>query len=286
MSILPVLGHKPITSYFSRTSSTKRKRKEVHKPGSETTGSSKRPKQSANASLSSSSKLVDTRPTKEDIGDGLKVTKRANRSRGSEDFPCTPLGSRSGKQSLDGTLPTPPLTCIAPFRLRKGSEMEPTSSLRRSASPGCQEDELVVTTLPTASSEDYRLFNATGFQLSGTSFVEVSNVTSITPTMSELTIPSSQSQDFPSMEVDMLTSFSKFSGKIPAPKLSEGDDLIIESSQSQLLIMASPNMRKLELQPTLPAFDVVIPSSQSQEKELTIPTAKDMETAARGRYLG
>jgi hypothetical protein len=82
------------------------------------------------------------------------------------------------------------------------------------------------------------------------------------------------------MEVDMLTSFSKFSGNFSPLKPTQGD-LIIESSQSQFLIMAPPNVRKLEMEKTLPTFDVVVPSSQSQEMELTIPTAKDFKTGAR-----
>jgi len=80
----------------------------------------------------------------------------------------------------------------------------------------------------------------------------------------------------------MLSPFTKWSGNLLRP--IEGEGIIIESSQSQLLIMASPNMQKLELEPTLPSFDIVIPSSQSQEEELTIPTKKDLETGVGGRY--
>ena len=268
MSILPVLGHRPITSYFSWTSSTKRKRKEVvETETSSTRGISKRPKQSASSSSSKRARL-----TKEDIADGLKATNRANGSshsgRDKLDSPCTPPGDHS---SLNGTLPTPPLTCMAPPRPRKGAGKGLSSSPQRPETPRCQEDE-PEDTLPSPPPKD-----------PSASLLVVSNVINVTPTMPELTIPSSQSQDsHPSMVIDILTPFSKFSASSSLLRPTEGDNLIIESSQSQLLVMAPPNVPKLKLEPTLPAFNViVIPSSQSQEEELTIPT----ETGARGRYL-
>jgi len=226
MSILPVLGHKPITSYFSRTSSAKRKQKEVDRDPLD--GFSKKPKQSTRSSLPH----------------GLKAPERANREK--VDFPCPPLVSHPWKQSLDGTLLIPPLACIALPRHKD------------------QSDELEDTSLPTPP----RLSTHTSYQPSGMS------ASSNAP---EFIVPSSQSQDSQSMEVDMLTPFSKMSGNFLRP--IEGERIIIESSQSQILIMASPHVQKLELEPTLPSFDIVIPSSQSQEEELTIPTEKDM-----GRY--
>lgn len=267
MSILPVLGHRPITSYFSRTSSSKRKRKEVVKTETSST-EAKRPKQSASSSSSKRARPL----TKEDIADGLKATNRANGSsrsfRDKVDFPCTPPDNHSG---LNGTLPTPPLTCMALLRPRKGAGKGLSPSPQRPETPRCQEDE-PEDTLPSPTPKD-----------PSASLLVVSNVINVTPTMPELTVPSSQSQDsHPTMEIDMLTSFSKFSASSSLLRPTEGDNLIIESSQSQLLVMAPPNVPKLKLEPTLPAFNVVvIPSSQSQEEELTIPT----ETGARGRYL-
>jgi hypothetical protein len=243
MSILPVLGHKPITSYFSRASSAKRKRKEAGT--SSTGGNSKRPKQSAS---SASSKLA--RPTKDDIGGGLKATNRV-------DSPCTPPSNHS----WTGTLPTPPLTCIS--RPCKGPEKEPSSSPQRSETPRCREEKPEDTLASTTPKDPFASFPA---------------VSNVTPAMPELTIPSSQSQDSHA-SMEMPSYFSKVLGD--SSLLRSGEDLIIESSQSQFLIMASPNARKLVLEPTLPAFNVVIPSSQSQEEELIIP----MENRAIGRYL-
>jgi hypothetical protein len=78
--------------------------------------------------------------------------------------------------------------------------------------------------------------------------------------------------------VDMPTSVSKFTGGPSSRRPIEGeDDLIVESSQSQLLIMVSPNVDL--------ALDIVIPSSQSQENELTIPTEKDVTSGARSNSL-
>lgn len=203
MSILPVLGHKPITSYFSRTSSTNRKRKKTEVS---TFSSSKRPKQSTTAGPLFS------------------------------DEPRT-----SGNRVVHGILPaitassTPP-----PSRGRKPSET----------------------------------------QGSAASFLVVPNVTDVA---SNMTIPSSQSQE--ASTIDTPSDFSKFSPLPSYTGSTKVDGLVIQSSQSQFLIMTSPNTRKLEVTPTLPALDVAIPSSQSQERELTIPAEDDMTTASSGTSL-
>lgn len=150
------------------------------------------------------------------------------------------------------------------------SSVPKRSLVAESSFQRCRGDELKDTS-PTSPSP--RLSTCTSYQPSGMS------LSFSTPPMPELIIPSSQSQ---CMEVDMLSPFTKWSGNLLRP--IEGEGIIIESSQSQLLIMASPNMQKLELEPTLPSFDIVIPSSQSQEEELTIPTKKDLETGVGGRY--
>lgn len=235
MPILPVLGHKPITSYFSWTSSAKRKRKESH---FSTESSSKRPKPPA-SSCSSTSKLANTWTSRDEGQEATKGVHGYGHSSRDKRYSPYSLGNSSGQRSISDLLPTPPMICTAPSRFR-APEKKPPKSLD---SPTCEEDD------------------------------------------SELTIPSSQSQDTPCMAVDMFTNFSTISGGLSCPKTTEGENLIIESSQSQFLTIASPNMRKLELEPTLPALDVVIPSSQSQERELTIPAEENIGTGPRRSSL-
>lgn len=118
-------------------------------------------------------------------------------------------------------------------------------------------------------------------QVSGlsASFLVVPDVVDVA---SNMTIPSSQSQDAPSM-ADMLSKTSSVPSSMGS---TEVDSLVIQSSQSQLLIMASPIMRKLEITATLPSLDVVIPSSQSQERELNIPTENDVAAGSRDVSFG
>lgn len=280
MSIQPVLGHKTITSYFSPASSTKRKRKQIDNSGSSSTeGISKRPKECTRSSIPST-KLVNAKSLKVNVGEGPIAAQKANFSRSFTDevvYPLIALGNPSVERSMPDTT-THPIACVVPFQ--KGSEKKPSSKPHSSCLSTCQQDEPARVSLP-ARPPPYKGYTDVACLQPSRTAASFLDVTSSTP---DLTIPSSQSQDFMTVEDDMLPSLWKTS-ELSRLRPFERDDLIIESSQSQLLIMPSPNVRQVESEPTLPSLDVVIPSSQSQEKELTIPSEDDVDLEARSSSL-
>ena len=194
MCVLPVLGYKPITSYFSRApSSTTRKRKETSQV---VNAAVKRQR----PSLPSTSGEPTKHHAEEEVPEGDGENNYDHPSTEVVGLPLTPLPRPPRKKKGIG-LPAPPI---------------PSSQSR---------------------------------------------------TVDEL-----EDLDFPLVHPAALNTKSSGDDHKFARRMIPDRNLIVESSQSQYLVMDSP--RKQEKEPRIrSSFSAVdpVPSSQSQEEELTIP---------------
>lgn len=256
MCVLPVLGYKPITSYFSRVpSSTNRKRKET----SEIVSDAKRQR----PSLPSASGGPLKRHAEGEIPEGDRDIDYDHPSTEVVGLPLTPL-PRLPRRTKGVTLPTPP-TSAAPSRKAVGKDGSTPSD--RLGLSNLRAIDPTIPSTPTFLQPETRSLavDATLLDLVDGPTVATGNYT----------IPPSQRQTVDELEDFHLASVStrssgddhKFARK-PIPD----SNLIIESSQSQYLVLESPRKREKEqrIWSSFPAVDP-IPSSQSQEEELVIP---------------
>lgn len=286
-AIQPVLGHKPITSYFSLVpNATKRKcNPEIANSASET--GTKRRKQTV---IPSDVQSSTSRGKEENRGTHrhLKGVERSSPNIASTrdmDWPYIPLPNIPRTTSI-GIIPlTPPTTIVAPSRYRITSDNE-----QKPQGPGPSTVPEKVTTpflvTPSTPARRYSMpsrFNGaikrlnkpcTNLAFDQRNGLEFRHEGEHKAKNVDVTIPSSQSQDIgiPELVIDLPLLLGAKNFQSTCRTLGE-EDSVVNSSQSQLLTLVSPGKRRNELryQATQVTLDF-IPSSQSQERELSIPS--------------
>jgi len=285
-AIQPVLGHKTITSYFSLApNATKRKYNPETANSASATGTKRRKQTVINSDVQGST----ARGKEEDRGTHrhLKGVENGSKNIASTrdvDWPYIPLSNVPPKTGMGITPLTPPTTVVGPSRHRITSDNErklqspgpstvpdnattpflvpPGTPPRRHSMPSRIDGAIRRLNKPCANFAS-SLRNGLEFQHEGEH--EGKNV--------DFTIPSSQSQDIgvPELVVDFPLPLGVRNFQSTCRTQGE-EDVVINSSQSQLLTLVSPGKRGKELryQATQVTLDF-IPSSQSQERELSIP---------------
>lgn len=274
-AIQPVLGHKTITSYFSLAPNATKRKYNPETANSPSATGTKRRKQTV---ITSDVQSSTSRGKEEDRGahrhlKGVENGSPNIASTRDVDWPYIPR-----KTSMGITPLTPPTTIVAPSRYRITSENEgKPQGPGPSTVPDNATPFLVARTPPRRHSMPSRLDGAirrlnkpcTNFASDLRTEHEGHKGKNV-----DFTIPSSQSQDIgiPELVIDFPLPLGVRNFQSTCRTLGE-EDVVINSSQSQLLTLVSPGKRGNELryQATQVTLDF-IPSSQSQERELSIPS--------------
>lgn len=272
-SIQPVLGHKPITSYFSPVSlATKRKRNTETAVSTSVTGA-KRQKQTG---IASSVSPIFRRKGKliyilKELENGTPSTHTRDMA-----WPRTPLPRKTTMGITLASL-TPPATVGAPSRSRIPSDKGPGLSI---ISDTLVTPFLVTPTspMPTRFCSGTKRLDKPCRELASSKSNHSNDIDFLrtdedTTENVDLTVSSSQSQDTgDSAQIPhfVINSLLPSANNCQSRTLGE-EESVVNSSQSQLLPLIAPGERgnDLRYQATEVALEF-IPSSQSQERELSM----------------